>query len=289
MKRIILLLSVLLIHYAKAQVSFNKETTLIDPSLSSSDIRDIFSADLNNDGFKELIVSSYNDNKVMWYENVNGDLQNKIPHILSADLNIPISIYSNDLDNDGYNDIVVGSEYGSKVVWFRNLGNNNFSDEIVVGESIGMPKSVVAEDIDKDGDIDIVAAVRSPGAVKVFLNNGDGTFGDTQTIYTGSYDITKVVLFDTDNDGLLDIISGQSDGAIYYSKNLGNGKFDDKLFISGSADNGTEITFADANKDGFSDLITCSAYNDNVLCFLSDSGLSFPTKIVIDKAIVDPH
>lgn len=279
----------MLFHYADAQVSFNNEITLIDPSYYSSDIRDLFSADLNNDGFKDLIVSSYNDNKVMWYENVDGDLQNKPPHILSADLNIPISIYANDLDNDGYNDIVVASEYGYKVVWFRNLGNSTFSDEIVIGEAIGMPKSVVAEDIDNDGDNDIVAGIRNPGSVTVFLNNGDGTFSDAQTIYATSHDITKVVLFDTDNDGLLDLISGQQDGTIYYSKNLGNGNFSDRIFISGSAYNGTEIAFADANNDGFSDLITCSSYYDKVVCFLSDSGLSFPTRIIIDNTIVDPY
>lgn len=279
----------MLFQYADAQVSFNNEITLIDPSYYSSDIRDLFSADLNNDGFKDLIVSSYNDNKVMWYENVDGDLQNKPPHILSADLNIPISIYANDLDNDGYNDIVVASEYGYKVVWFRNLGNSTFSDEIVIGEAIGMPKSVVAEDIDNDGDNDIVAGIRNPGSVTVFLNNGDGTFSDAQTIYATSHDITKVVLFDTDNDGLLDLISGQQDGTIYYSKNLGNGNFSDRIFISGSAYNGTEIAFADANNDGFSDLITGSSYYDKVVCFLSDSGLSFPTRIIIDNTIIDPY
>lgn len=289
MKQMIVLLSVLFFYNAQAQVSFENEITLIDPSYYSSDIRDLFSADLNNDGFKDLIVSSYNDNKVMLYENVNGDLQAKPPHILSADLNIPISIYVNDMDNDGYKDIVVASEYGYKVVWFRNLGNSTFSDEIVIGEAIGMPKSVVAEDIDNDGDNDIVAGIRNPGSVTVFLNNGDGTFSDAQTIYATSYDITKVVLFDTDNDGLLDIISGQSSGTIYYSKNLGNGNFSDKLFISGSAYNGTEIAFADANNDGFSDLITCSSYYDKVVCFLSDSGLSFPTRLIIDNTIVDPY
>lgn len=288
MKQILFLLFVVSHCLIKAQAQFGIEIELLDKSQYSHKTTDICSADLNNDGFNELIVSSYYDDAVMWYENINGDLQYKQRHLLSQNMEIPTAVTAADLDGDGLNDIVVVSEYGLKVVWFKNLGNTKFSEEIIIDSSLDYPLTVAADDFDNDGDIDLLVGQHSSSSVYTYQNNGNGTFSNKTEIADGPYSTTKVAFFDINNDGLCDAVLGQADGGIYWLKNLGNGNFDAKIHLGWAGDDIKSIEFLDVNNDGFYDLVTSDRYNDRILYFKNQEGISFSSAFFIDSSISDP-
>ncbi len=91
----------------------------------------VFASDLDNDGDNDVLSASYIDGIVAWYEN-NGAGQFG-PQKIICNFSEPgqISIFSIDLDNDNYKDVLVaqwGSTSGEGAVcWFKNLGNGTFS------------------------------------------------------------------------------------------------------------------------------------------------------------------
>mgnify|MGYP000642777741 CR=1 FL=1 len=71
MKKLLFFIFVITLN-SYSQVNFTSGKTLINTSHYSLNISALASADLNNDGYKELIVGSYYDNAIVFYKNING-------------------------------------------------------------------------------------------------------------------------------------------------------------------------------------------------------------------------
>lgn len=275
-----------------SQISFQDKTTLIDGSHNPNDVTSIAIADLDNDNLKDLIVASYDD-KIMWYKNVNGDFRHFQRNLISINqIDIPKYIAVADLNNDGLQDlIVINASSQNKIFWFENLGNGNFSSEILIANSINGASSIETVDIDNDGDIDILTGGQTDTVI-LLENNNDGTFQNSSTIYDGNYYTRQVKSIDLNNDGLSDVISSHSDGSIFWAKNLGNNVFGIREYITGSSDSGSALDFIDANEDGYLDIVTANNYSsDNVRYILNQNGNSFDNNnpFIIDNSIQDPY
>lgn len=289
--KLLFTLFILNFSFIYSQTNYEEGNTLIDLTHYSSDITSLFASDLNNDGFKELIVGSINDNKILFYKNINGSLQQEQRIIIYEGTSsiYKIDVYSKDLDSDGLNDIIIISDLDNKVSWFRNLGDYNFSSEIELSNNIDRPESLISDDIDNDGDNDIIIGSYSNKNVSIFKNNGDGTFTNPEVIFNSDNEIRKIDLFDLDNNGFLDIISGDDNGIIKWVKNLDGLNFDSPEFITGLAGNGKGFSFIDINSDSFYDIVFTSNSSDNLKYSLNENGISFSSPITIDDSLEDPQ
>lgn len=283
MKNKLLFLFVFIFVKNYSQINFS-ESTILDPTHYSINISSIVSADLNNDGNKELIVGSFYDNKLMFYKNINGDIQGNqrvLLHSIQNSSGYSISdVKCADINNDGLKDIIVASSYEDKVYWFKNLGNYNFAPLQIIAQNIDKPTSLTVGDIDNDGDNDIIVGIYNDQNISLFRNNGNGNFNAQQIIYSTSYSPNKVELFDLDNNGYLDIISGEEDGSIYWAKNIDGNVFSSSQYISGSADDGTGFDFLDINNDTYADIVFSSNYDNKVRYSLNQSGNSFSSNLI---------
>lgn len=292
--RILISLFILTALHLNAQVSFDNGNTLIDITHNSFNVTSIVTSDLNNDGFNELIVGSQNDNTIMFYKNINGNIQHNQRQIiyqnLQANFTSNYEISCADLDNDGLKDIIVISGFEDKLFWFKNLGNFNFSSSIIINSSIDNPKAVISQDIDNDGDNDIIVGLFNDKNVSLFINNGSGVFSSQQIIYTLNSGINSIVMKDLNNNGYLDIISGQNDGSIYWVKNIDGTNFSAPIYITGIAYDGTGFDFIDINNDSYLDIVFSSNYEDKLRYLLNLNGNTFSTSLVsIDNNIFDPY
>ncbi len=263
-----------------AQINFDEENVLINNKHILVGITDLFSADLNNDTFKDLIVCSSSTKNIIWYKNVNGDLYHQKPLTISEGLNIPKSLFASDMNNDGLIDVVATSQFDDKIVWYQNLGNDSFSSELVIGTGVDDPRSVVVGDINNDGYNDIISGSFADKETIYYLNNGNGTFQNKYTLHMFNNNVGKVRVIDINNDNLLDIVTFISGSKFYWSKNNGNGNFEDPNLINISADN-SAADFIDINNDGYIDLIYNSIYGQ-LSAVLNQGGLSFSGNIIID-------
>ena len=280
--------------YSQAQVNFTSGETLISTSHYSSNISAIASADLNNDGFKELIVGSYYDNAIMFYKNINGDLQHQqrqilVPHITTSYYS-QFNIVCKDIDGDGLKDIVVAHSDINQVFWHKNQGDFKFDGKRTL-EIVNRPQALFVADIDKDGDNDIIVGSRDDNKITVFYNNGLYAFLQKNEISMPTNGIKKIELVDLDKNGFLDIISGHEDGSIYWTKNLGNLIFSTPEYITGTSDDGTGFGFLNIDEDSnnYQDIVFTSNYDDNIKYLINDEGKGFKSETIIDNTTEDPY
>jgi hypothetical protein len=273
------------------QVNFDEGKTLVSLSDHSDNISALVSADLNNDGFKEIIVGSYYDNKLLFYKNIGGDIQYQKSQIIipssPAFYYSDFDIFCSDLDKDGLLDIIVTHDYLDKVSWYKNLGEFKFGSEKIISSSIDKPMSVVAGDIDNDGDNDIVIGVYEDRNISLFTNNGNGTFSAKKIIANLNLEVNKIKLKDLDHNGFLDIVSAERDGSLYLTKNNDGTNFSLPVDLGASADNGSKFDFIDMDSNTYFDIVYISSNNDNVSYIKNNDLFGFATPSVV-KTVLDP-
>ncbi|MCP4614514.1 MAG: CRTAC1 family protein [Planctomycetes bacterium] len=208
-----------------------------------------------------------------------------------------------DVDEDGLPDLYITMIFDKPMpeLFFRNLGNNTFSEEGVsrrIADFDGGSHGACWADLDNDGDYDLVNGTtwdnpEYPNHNNIFRNNGNGTFTEVtpQCMRRRREETRGVICFDAEGDGDLDIFcvsgwkgSGDSKGErneIYENK----GNFNYVAIKSGplyDCPAGQGATDTDYDCDGDVDVMACNRDGDlNVL--RNDGGLGNFTKIDPDS------
>ncbi|MBT8308960.1 MAG: VCBS repeat-containing protein, partial [Flavobacteriaceae bacterium] len=89
---------------------------------------------------------------------------NKTQTITLATGNVPVEgdapypIASADIDADGFIDLVVGTDLGGAIFWYKNDGTGSFSVQPTVTTALPRVSDIVLIDINGDTALDIVAS-----------------------------------------------------------------------------------------------------------------------------------
>jgi hypothetical protein len=179
----------------------------------------VCTADVDNDGFIDLVSASTNPRKLVWFKNKGDDTFNE-PSLITNEISNASLVYTADMDTDGDADVVYiyrpldGGYYYDHIYWAENDGTagnfNNFHDVYYVPYI----NSFNISDLDNDGDVDLVAN-HDYATIGCILNDGTGNFTISQNIESNGYGINNIHTIDLDNDGYKDILFTN-----YYNANL---------------------------------------------------------------------
>ncbi|MBD3410630.1 MAG: hypothetical protein GF419_10555, partial [Ignavibacteriales bacterium] len=182
--------------------------------------RDAFSADLDGDGDYDALCTSYDDDKIAWYEN-DGNGGFGAQQVITTNADLAYSVYAADLDGDGDYDVLSASGNDDKVAWYENDGSGNFGAQQIVSDAADIATSVYAADLDGDGDQDVLSASWNDNTIACYVNDGSGNFGAQQVITTSALGAQSVHAADFDGDGDQDVLSASSgdDKIAWYENN----------------------------------------------------------------------
>jgi len=200
--------------------TFGPQRILTNSALST---RDVYAADLDGDGDMDVIAASTADDRVIWFENLDGLGTFGPEKIINNDANGVVAVRAADLDGDGDNDVIAAIFGDGKISWYENMdGLGSFSTEKVVSNLTPTVRLVQIADIDKDGDLDIAAAIAGTNTIVWYENtDGLGTFGSQKIISEDASGLVWIFLEDLDGDTDLDVISASIiDNKIAWYKNL---------------------------------------------------------------------
>lgn len=182
-------------------------------SVTAESVVHVRSGDIDGDGDIDLASGAFSNNfadsKFAWYE--NDGTQNFTEHVIPGPN--PVSFEIVDLDNDGDNDFVVGSNpapFGGgsdkdKLYWYENDGFANFTQHII-STTDERHQQIWPIDMDQDGDLDVVAT--RTGEFFWFENDGSQNFTEHEI----GVDVNQpraTHAADMDGDGDVDLLVGQ--------------------------------------------------------------------------------
>lgn len=243
-----------------------------------SGVTSVYAGDLDSDGDMDVAAALSGDEKIVWYENLDGIGTFGPEQILSNTAVDAFQVRIADFDADGDLDVISASNGDGEITWFENIdGLGTFSNEIFVSPFLGNMRSIEIADIDGDNDLDFVAATDQDNNIKWFENtNGLGDFS--------SYTITKnisggkvVHASDLDGDGDLDLLSAShwDDKLAWYENKNGQGDYSDtQIIISETLNGAGGVVAADIDGDGDNDVVATSSLDDDVVWFENLDGLA---------------
>lgn len=214
-------------------------------------------ADFNGDG-KPDIAATDNDTKNVYIYLNDGAGAFGAPKTIPLTMNAlgPGAIVAGDFNEDGKQDLMVGTVSGSQsVLLLTGNGDGTFTQQQDLPNSFGF-SSAAATDLNHDNHLDLVFGMNGP----IFVYLGDGHGGFQQKTFSNQGDpglFTSVGVADFNKDGNPDLIvvsPVQTAGVRYYPGN-GDGTFSfPTILTSGTFPQPSSIATADFNADGDPDL-----------------------------------
>jgi VCBS repeat protein len=238
-----------------------------------------FALDVNEDGYPDVIASSWFSKKLCWYENPrrhDGEWANVLwkEHVIEKDFNYELILLV-DIDGDGKAQEILPN-YGSsaEVAWLERA--QPFSKGEWIRHSVGTVPGVKglhgigAGDVNGDGRPDIVTPrgwFESPGDPRA----GKWIFHGEMSRQAIPWDCSPIYVQDVNGDGKNDLIfaSGHNYG-IYWLENQG-AEWQLHL-IDDSWSQAHPLTLVDMDRDGRLDIVTGKRY----LAHESDPGAYEP-------------
>lgn len=236
-------------------------------SSGGEEVHSLGLSDLDLDGDLDILASAYSPSspdKIMRYENLGDGVYGDMI-VISDEVLKGRSIITNDLNDDGYPDILLAEQTYDKVSWFPNLGDGTFGDQITISTEGDAPQCLFVADLDNDGDDDLLVASYLDDKIAWLERTGIGTFEDEQIITTEADGVFWVHSEDLDNDGDLDVLSASSiDNKIAWYENLGGGIWSDQKVLSSESLGANSVYTADVDGDGDFDVLATSNLDNRI-------------------------
>ncbi|HEY9083771.1 MAG TPA: T9SS type A sorting domain-containing protein [Vicingaceae bacterium] len=265
--------------------SFASSIEIQTSSSSEKEPTSLKGADLNGDGLKDLLATSYQNDRLFWRANLGGGNFGSHQQLL-YDIELQVC-NAGDVDNDGDFDVITGTNDRGKIYFIENVGGGNFASPILVSYSNYNPTGVFFGDLDSDLDLDIVFSSEDGLQLASFKNTSGNIFEPHHFFTNANYQGSSVIAADIDGDGDMDAIStSQGDNKIAWYENLGNGVFGRQKLISLLAHSVRSVFAADINGDTILDVLSASAEDNKIAWYENLGGGSFGIQQVItDSAL----
>ncbi len=237
--------------------------------------RDVRLADLNGDGFLDIVTANYGTDTVAVLLN-QGDGNFAPAHNYPASsVGRAYALAVADFYGDGFPSVAVGIP-GTGVTILRGNGDGTLQPFHQVANP-GIVTGLAAGDLG-NGSIDLVSANNNTGGITVLLNDGAGNF--TAQNYAAGMTPLRVELADVNGDGALDVVTdnflsaGPGNISIFYGNGDGTLQAAQNVNTGGDRPSGVAIADVEGDSavDGLNDIIVTNNITGNVSVLLNSLG-----------------
>ena len=218
----------------------------------NEDMSDVVLADLDGDGYGDVVVPLMNGNTSLgiYWGTGGGAFSARADQTIC---NNAVHAAVIDANEDGRPDLAVSClSSGSQVL--INQGNRKFTASLLSGTTQAL--GLATGDLNHDGHVDVVVPDRVVKQLLVYLGDGHGGFAvPTGFLATTGSQPSVAAMGDLDGDGNADIVlDDQVQSTIAFYHGTGDGHFQAAKQIPMSTQTGN-LAIGDVDGDGFQDLM----------------------------------
>lgn len=184
-----------------------------------------------------------------------------------------------DFNLDGLQEVAVSKIGNNNMLYYENMGSNNFSLGNMIDDSINFAVDICSGDFDENGFPDLASFSLFDDSIYIHLSY-NGTFGMKRAIAAATFFPIQLHASDLNMDGHLDLLA-IDDTVVYIYFNDGMANFSQEVLISESEYYSGNI--GDINDDGFPDVILGSV---QIFTFLNNGDGTF-TKDTRNDALIN--
>jgi len=195
-------------------------------------------------------------------------------HYIDTAMSGPYTLDADDINGDGYMDVIVGGYHQDECcVWYGD-GADNWSKDIISSVVDG-PCGCDIADIDDDGDLDVLCTTYGGGKVYLFISSGGSSPQWTEEIvssaFAGGHDVEA---WDMDGDGDMDILAAAAlDDKVVWWRNDGGSPIQwDEQEIASHVNYPCRIQAADLDLDGCIDVVASLWEGCKVIAWFGSGG-----------------
>lgn len=228
-------------------------------------------SDFDNNGYRDIAASSDEEDKIVLFRYYPGGWATSTTITSGFDAR---QIRAQDIDQDGFTDIVGVSSYSGDVCWWKNDGTgSSWNQNYIDGALIGAYTCDVG-DFNGDGHPDIAAASNSANDICAYISQSPYGYSWTKyTIATNYNDPVSISAADFNNDGTDDfaVASSASSGNLTWYDFLDTQSSWTSHQMTGAGAQGIyDIVAHDMDGDGYPD-IAAAAYNENTIVWCKNT------------------
>ena len=230
-------------------------------------------ADLNGDGFLDVVSAQWDTDEIVAYLSLDGSgylfWDNSVATGFDAARDVEVA----DVNGDGRLDVLGAAVVGDDIRWWENNGGAlpTWTAHVVSGSLNGAHR-VEAFDYDRDGDMDLVTAAYDGDRVDLWENtNGIGTAW-TQHLLAAANGPFDLVIDDFNLDGKLDVAATvyDEDEVHVYLNSAGIGGLWIDVTAKSTANGPRGIDAADMDGDGDIDLVFVQRLNNEIFWYANN-------------------
>lgn len=258
------------------------------------DLRDLHAADVDGDGWPDLVLADRQGAALMRGDGRGGFRPPERVFRGQAVAAVAVA----DLDRDGLVDIAVADDDRRAVALLRGRGRAPFQP--AGGYNIGAgPTALVVADVDGDGRPDLVCANRRSATATLLRNQGRGRFDGAMVFDVGD-DPSDAVVADLNGDGRDDlVIVDERGGRVHVLVSDGSGRLRLHTAVAVGRQSKAAVV-ADLDGDGQPDIAVANHASNNVSVVLRNDAGGFmaplfvgvgrgPSAITVVDANGDPY
>ncbi len=234
---------------------------------------------INDDPFIDLVGAVIEEDQIVWWESDGQDPPDWTKHIIAFDFDGARSIYIDDIDSDGDQDVVAAAYEGAEVAWWSNEGGDPVNwhyHSVVTGYYA--PHEVSVFDLNRDGHKDILVISSYHNNVVWWRNDGAEIPGFTsQTIGTNCNNGKAVRAGDIDGDLIPDVVTASIYGhnIVWWHNSGTNPIVWTRKQIDSSFEGGHYVHLIDMDNDSDLDIVG-AAYLDHEIAWWENENHEAP-------------
>ncbi len=235
--------------------TFSYTSTIV--SMGSITPAALYAYDFNRDGLIDFASPNFNGNSfsVVLRQASNTFQGANVYSLTSQAASNPTRLFVDDIDRDGFADVLVPTQAGGNVVIYHGVGDGTFHRKRILDAGFRVETSSYL-DVDDDGDKDLVQA-ESQNKVHLWRNNGYGDFTlESQWIVMPNTTFYGLFSGDIAGNAERELIVATSTSLRYVSDLKGS-----RSVTTLNSDRYIGIVTGDWNRDGMNDLAAISLHD----------------------------